>query len=218
MGTTIDIVSISDHPLVGALVSEVVREVAPEAQLKAFDNFEAFEQSDLAATVLLAGVGRNDLATFTALSEQGRFEFGLAHSLAYLPAGTRPLSEPDSMSIVWLPRETSVRDFYAHTVKLLRFAELISAPAGAHTPKNQFQSNISTESGTKPLTLRQVEVLELLATGLSAKEVAKKLSISPETVRGHVKDVFVRLGVKNIAQAIEVYSKARRFSSMVDNN
>lgn len=213
-----DIVSVSDHPLIGALVSEVVREVAPEAAFKTFDSFYKFEQSQLAPTVLIASVGQEQIELFKSWGGGSRFSYGLAHSVHQLPLGAVAKGEPDEFGIVWLPRETNVRAFYANTVKLLGYAGLIEGVADAHTPKNQFQSNISTETGTKPLTLRQVEVLELLATGLSAKEAAKSLNISPETVRGHVKDVFVRLGVRNIAQAIEVYTKARRFSSLFDND
>lgn len=219
MANAMDIVSVSDHPLVGALVGEVVREVAPNALFKSFESLEAFQASAIRARVLIAGASEQSVSVLEdvlKLVDDARVGLSLVHSVskyANVKAGI------EDKGIVWLPKEASVKEFYAASIDLLRRAEIIASPgSSSNAPKNQFQSNISTEGSSKPLTLRQVEVLELLSTGLSAKEVAKRLSISPETVRGHVKDVFVRLGVKNIAQAIEVYSKARRISSMLQDD
>jgi DNA-binding NarL/FixJ family response regulator len=49
------------------------------------------------------------------------------------------------------------------------------------------------------LTIRQREVLELVAEGLSNKEIGRRLDISPFTVRLHVSAIFLALGVKSRA-------------------
>lgn len=59
---------------------------------------------------------------------------------------------------------------------------------------------MSTRS-PKELTLRQRRVLELLATGLSNKLIARKLDISEITVKTHVSAIFRKLGVTNRMQA-----------------
>lgn len=51
------------------------------------------------------------------------------------------------------------------------------------------------------LTLRQRRVLELLATGLSNKHIARELQISEITVKAHVSAIFRKLGVTNRMQA-----------------
>lgn len=51
------------------------------------------------------------------------------------------------------------------------------------------------------LTLRQRRVLELLATGLSNKRIARELGISEITVKAHVTAIFRKLGVVNRVQA-----------------
>ncbi len=52
------------------------------------------------------------------------------------------------------------------------------------------------------LTSRECTILQLLSHGLSNKEAAKKLSISPETVKSHVKNIFLKLNVERRAQAV----------------
>jgi PAS domain S-box-containing protein len=52
------------------------------------------------------------------------------------------------------------------------------------------------------LTPRQREILELIASGLSTSEIAKKLTLSTETVRNHVRSVFRELGVHSRLEAI----------------
>ena len=45
------------------------------------------------------------------------------------------------------------------------------------------------------LTVREVEVLTLLAEGLSNGDIAERLVISPRTVHAHLRSVFGKLGV-----------------------
>ncbi|MBI9088796.1 MAG: hypothetical protein JEZ12_06240 [Desulfobacterium sp.] len=51
------------------------------------------------------------------------------------------------------------------------------------------------------LTPREVEVLELVATGDTNTEISKKLFISPHTVKSHIIHIFNKLGVNDRTQA-----------------
>ncbi|MDH7973129.1 LuxR C-terminal-related transcriptional regulator [Sphingomonas sp. AR_OL41] len=59
------------------------------------------------------------------------------------------------------------------------------------------------------LTARECEILDLLASGRSNKELARTLGISPNTVKTHVARVYEKLGVDRRIRAIE---KARRLA------
>jgi DNA-binding NarL/FixJ family response regulator len=52
------------------------------------------------------------------------------------------------------------------------------------------------------LTPREVEVLELIAAGLSNREIAERLVLSGATVKTHVNRIFFKTGARDRAQAV----------------
>jgi DNA-binding CsgD family transcriptional regulator len=60
----------------------------------------------------------------------------------------------------------------------------------------------STRTNQAGLTVRQLEVLELVAEGLSNSEIANRLYTSPKTVEHHVSAVLAKLGAHSRTQAI----------------
>ena len=63
---------------------------------------------------------------------------------------------------------------------------------GASTPKEFYDG----------LTVREVEILRLLATGMANKQIAYRLTISEKTVRNHVSNMYEKLGVYDRSQAV----------------
>jgi HD-GYP domain-containing protein (c-di-GMP phosphodiesterase class II) len=56
-------------------------------------------------------------------------------------------------------------------------------------------------AGPAGLTQREVEVLRLLARGLSNKQIAEQLVISPKTVANHVEHIYVKIDASSRAMA-----------------
>jgi LuxR family maltose regulon positive regulatory protein len=52
------------------------------------------------------------------------------------------------------------------------------------------------------LSVRESAILKLIAEGLSNKEIARTLAVTPETVKSHVKHIFIKLNVEKRAQAV----------------
>jgi DNA-binding NarL/FixJ family response regulator len=57
------------------------------------------------------------------------------------------------------------------------------------------------------LTSREWEVLNLIAGGLSTRQVAEKLTVSPTAIRVHIAAVVRKLGVDSRAEAIELFTR-----------
>jgi NarL family two-component system response regulator LiaR len=54
------------------------------------------------------------------------------------------------------------------------------------------------------ITRRELEILELIAQGLSNREIAEKLYVSENTVKTHSSRVFDKLGAKRRTQAVQL--------------
>jgi DNA-binding NarL/FixJ family response regulator len=66
-----------------------------------------------------------------------------------------------------------------------------------------YVQNFKRRKSTSPLTLRQKEVLQLLAEGRSMKEVAFVLNVSPRTVAFHKYTMMEHLQIRSSAELIE---------------
>jgi two-component system response regulator DesR len=62
---------------------------------------------------------------------------------------------------------------------------------------------------TRGLSSRQLEVLEELAKGRSNEEIARRLFISTNTVKFHLRAVYDRLGVHNRVEAAQLLARQR---------
>lgn len=74
-----------------------------------------------------------------------------------------------------------------------------SAPES--TPRAQARIPAGQDSDTPQLTPRELEVLGLIAQGLSAKMVAAELQTSRYTVNDQIKSIYRKLGIRNRVEA-----------------
>lgn len=68
-------------------------------------------------------------------------------------------------------------------------------------PAEPFDGNPQAQA-TLGISPREREVLELLAAGLSNKEIADQLNVSPHTVKTHVSKLFEKLDARRRTEAI----------------
>jgi NarL family two-component system response regulator LiaR len=59
------------------------------------------------------------------------------------------------------------------------------------------------------ITARELEILGLIATGLSNREIAGRLFVSENTVKTHSSRLFDKLGAKRRTQAVQIGKTAR---------
>jgi two-component system, NarL family, response regulator LiaR len=65
------------------------------------------------------------------------------------------------------------------------------------------------------LTDREWEVLDLVSGGASTEEIARRLVLSTETVRTHLKNLYRKLEVRTREEAVEAAAKLRELGGMI---
>ena len=69
-------------------------------------------------------------------------------------------------------------------------------------PTNARSDTLSASPSIEGLTHRETELLTVFARGLSYKEAARLLGISPLTVGNHVKSIYRKLAVNSRGEAV----------------
>jgi DNA-binding CsgD family transcriptional regulator len=63
--------------------------------------------------------------------------------------------------------------------------------------------------GSLGITPRELEILELIARGLSTREIAARVSVTENTVKTHTSRVFDKLGARRRTQAVQLGKELR---------
>ncbi|WP_431901527.1 response regulator [Nonomuraea sp. bgisy101] len=79
-------------------------------------------------------------------------------------------------------------------VRAVHGGQVLLAPEAA-------SAMMAAEAAQVPLTEREREVLRLIAAGRSNKEIARDLAVAEKTVKTHVSNVLMKLGVQDRTQA-----------------
>ena len=66
-------------------------------------------------------------------------------------------------------------------------------------------SDTTTKASTWGLSLRQSEVMNLIAQGSSNREIARELFLTEKTVKNHINQIFTKLDASNRGQAIAAW-------------
>jgi DNA-binding NarL/FixJ family response regulator len=94
-------------------------------------------------------------------------------------------------------------------VRLVRSGDALLAPAITRRLVERFAARDGQAAATlhrdlSTLTPRELEVLQLLAKGLSNAELAARFGLSEATVKTHVARILSKLGLRDRAQAVVV--------------
>ncbi|HEV7649044.1 MAG TPA: response regulator transcription factor [Actinophytocola sp.] len=90
-------------------------------------------------------------------------------------------------------------------VRTVAAGESLLAPAVTRQLIGRFADRVRPPDGAGPvdaLARREVEVLKLIAAGMSNAEIAATLVISPETVKTHVSRILAKLDLRDRVQAV----------------
>ncbi len=143
-----------------------------------------------------------ELTLLRALGCQARGESGqalrlLRHALV--------LAQPEGYIRTFLDEGPAVKELLARMrtenrsddgFTLLPYVNLLLEASGAGPARVTSQFGVDTLSG------RELEVLQLIASGASNDEIARQLVVSPNTVKTHIKNIYGKLGANNRTQAV----------------
>lgn len=87
----------------------------------------------------------------------------------------------------------------------LRFTKRVETVIVREVPVPAPQDFVRDDAKVEALgiTPRELEILELIASGLSNKEIAERAFVSENTVKTHSSRVFEKLGAKRRTQAVQ---------------
>jgi LuxR family maltose regulon positive regulatory protein len=98
-----------------------------------------------------------------------------------------------------LPLAKVLQEARARHVMPEYVGKLLAGFEGAALPSGQASSHLA-----EPLSQRELEVLRNIAAGLTNREIAEVLFISPETVKKHTSSIYGRLGARSRMEAVAI--------------
>ena len=143
-----------------------------------------------------------------ALEAQGKREEALAalalalelarpegYMRAFLDEATMPYGREALPRLLYAATEQGIEAAYAGRL-LAALSEQQPVPAPPA------ETTAGTGSPIEPLSEREVEVLQLIAAGLSNQEIGERLVIALSTVKGHTSNIYGKLGVSKRTEAV----------------
>ena len=86
--------------------------------------------------------------------------------------------------------------------------ELLDTIRAVHAGQKRIPPEIAAQladhAADDPLTVREIDVLKLIASGNSNKQIADQLSIGEATVKSHVTNILSKLGANDRAHAVTI--------------
>jgi DNA-binding NarL/FixJ family response regulator len=99
----------------------------------------------------------------------------------------------------------------AYLLKSALRRELLETIRAVHAGHRRIPPEVATQlaehAADEQLTSREIEVLRLIAAGNANKLAASELSITEETVKGHVKNILSKLGANDRTHAVTIAIK-----------
>lgn len=90
----------------------------------------------------------------------------------------------------------------AHALRLVASGDSVLFPDAIRRFAAARPARAPGSAGASPLTGREMDVLRLMAAGLSNLDIAGRLYVSLETVKTHVGNILAKLGADNRTQAV----------------
>ncbi len=119
-------------------------------------------------------------------------------------------------AISYLLKDISPEEL-AHAIRAAQRNEAVLHPEVAAKLMQEFSNTRPNEAPVEQLTPREMDVLRLVARGMSNKEIADKLIISEKTTKTHLSNILSKLHLADRTQ-VAIYALRKRLVPMNDND
>jgi DNA-binding NarL/FixJ family response regulator len=198
MGESITCVVADDHPAMRAAITDVLSDYGMTVLGAAADGEEAVERIESARPQVAVVDVRMPLLSGIEVARRVATTTPGTAVLLYTAYGDR--------SLLAEALDVGARGFVlkeAPVVELVRAVERVAAGESYVDPVLAgVLVGIGLNQRIPALTEREREVLRLLADGLSNEEIGKRLFLSPQTVRTHVRKAMVKLEAETRTHAV----------------
>jgi two-component system nitrate/nitrite response regulator NarL len=190
------------------IVREAVRAVLESFQYvqvvgEAADGSQAIEAAEkLRPEILLLDLQMPNLPGMEALRRLSSSRVPTRTILLCSAISKRQVLEALQLGARAILLKSAVRDLDSAIQAILQGEYWIDGKRVANVVEIVQQLSFSSEKGVQPserynLTLRELEVIDSVTQGLPNREIAKTLSISEETVKRHLTNIFNKVGMSN---------------------
>jgi DNA-binding NarL/FixJ family response regulator len=96
----------------------------------------------------------------------------------------------------------------AYVLKSLVRTEILNTIRVVYRGEKRVQSDVAAEivkhTAEAPLTTREIEILQLVASGSTNKEISARLGINEETTKTHLRNILMKLGADDRTHAVSL--------------
>jgi DNA-binding NarL/FixJ family response regulator len=199
-----DFLLVDDHPMIHETLSAVLRSLVPEARIHTENDLagalsRAHGLPDLRLVLLDLG-----LPGCSGIDALVRLRKALPRARVAIISASDDAesvrSALDAGAVGYVPK-TSAPKVVAEALRLMLEGGTYVPPQGAEAPRK------TASMADLGLTGRQADVLRLVAQGLPNSEIARRLSISENTVKQHAHSAYRMLGVSSRTEAMVVLAR-----------
>jgi len=112
------------------------------------------------------------------------------------------LAEPEGYSRIFIDEGAPMKELLAKTHTQNGASTYVNTLLATFENNQSTPRLTSSQSLIEPLSERELEVLQLIADGLSNREISERLYLALSTVKGHNRNIFDKLGVKRRTEAV----------------
>lgn len=202
------VVIVDDHILFKELISGVVNETGgmrvvgwAQTEAEAVQLCER-ERPDVIILDLLLRTSSSEIIALPRFRQACRDAHVLIFSGNLTPATVRRVLAAGAFSLIG---KSATLEEFRQALRTVAAGHTYFSPEIAATIRTLVAGNRRGGGGTRRLTGREEVVLTHLARGLSSKEIAARLGISPHTVANHRSRLMRKIGLHRVAQ-LSVYA------------